>query len=105
MPNDKKYPQPVEQVIHEEGFKEEITDSKGKKHIIKGKNQTTVPENAETLYKLGQMIYVSPESKKVYFIPFTIQFSFEEFIKWLINIQKRLEEVAELWSKDQEKQS
>lgn len=99
----KNYPKPTEHVISEEPFEETITDSQGKKRKIKGKNQATVLGQAETLYKLGEMIFVSPETKKVYFIPFTIQFSFEQFINWLIKIRTRLEELLEEWSEDDEK--
>lgn len=101
----KKYPKPTEHVVSSEPFEEEITDSKGKKQKIKGENQTTILADAETLYKLGEMIFVSPQTKKIYFIPFSIQFGFEQFVGWLVKIRTRLEQLLEEWSEDGEEKN
>jgi len=100
MAKKKNFPKPTEHVIHEEPFKEKFTDDKGKTREVEGKNQTTVPGSAQTLYKIGEMIFVSPETKKIYFVPFTIQFTFEQFFKWLVKMQENLTRVIDEWSKD-----
>lgn len=96
----KKLPTPGETVIDKRLIKDKITDSKGKKHTVTTEETLTVPKPADTLYKLAPLIYISPQSKMIYFIPFSIPFTFEEFFKWLIDVQRRLTEVIDIYSKD-----
>lgn len=102
MAKQKQWPKVKETIISREPFTEKILDSKGRRRTIKGETQTTVAIPAEILYKLGPMIYVCKENKKVYFIPFTIQFSFEEFLKWLVGVHKKLEEIATAWAEEED---
>jgi len=97
----RNYPKPTEHVIAEKPFTEKVKDSTGKTRVVKGKNQTTVPGSIQTLHKIGEMIFVSPETKEIVLIPFTIKFTFEQFFMWLTKMQKNLQVVIDDWSKDQ----